>query len=242
MKLKQGLLNCLIFGSRHVFNNVSNNKIVNNDKKLITNIGAYLVENLGSFSPILKMKIILLLCFTINDINSILYFNELNLITVLIKLRKDPNQEIQQAINYLELYISNSLLEVIKNLRKYINNNNNVSNKDMFYKELLNSCNKLEEIKEFIDIFKELENNKVDYLDFYEKLVKTGEMIYREKVWNLYKNLNTYDNAEFISIDLLIEFMTNNNIVYNKSSLENKEKINFEEFLLFFINEKIEFN
>ena len=134
-------------------------------------------------------------------------------------------------------------MEVIKNLRKYINSNNNVSKKDIFYKELLNSCcNKLEEIKEFIDIFKKLDNYKVNYLDFYDKLVKTGEMIYKEKVWNLFKNLNAYDNAEFIPVNSLVDFMVNNNITYNKSNLDNKDKINFEEFLLFFINEKIEFN
>lgn len=244
LKLRQGLLNCLIFGSRHIFKHCDNNRNISDDKKKITSIGAFLLENIGSFSPILKVKIILLLCFTINDINSILFFNELNLLSILIKLKKDPNQEIQQSINYLELYISSSLIEVIKNLRIYIinNSNNNVNSKDVYYKELLNSCNKLEDIKEFIDIFKELENKKVDYLNFYDKLVKTGELIYKEKVWNLFKDLSLYDNSKFVLANSLINFLNENSINYNKEYFNNRDKLSFDEFLSFFVNGNIEFN
>ena len=121
---------------------------------------------------------------------------------------------------------------------------------DFLQNESLKNNKYKSEYDECILIFKQfMFNNKEDcnsqminYIDFFDKLVKSGELIYKEKVWNIYKNLITYDDGNSISISSLIELMDKKKMVYNKTNLSNKSKMDFDELLNFFNKEKIEFN
>ena len=134
-----------------------------------------------------------------------------------------------------------SFKELIGIIIDYLKNESEKNSNNSSSKESYLEC--IEVFNNFLVSNKEdCINQMINYIDFFDKLVKSGELLYREKVWNLYKNLITYDDGNSISISSLIELMDKKKMNYRKENLKQKNKMNFDELFDFFISEKIEFN
>ena len=107
------MINCLIFGCKSF-----GSKITKQDN--YQGIIHYLLEEIDSFDTILKTKIILLLCFSINDISSIIDLDKLRFFDIIYRLRKDPQVEIKHSIHFFEKYISLALGDIVKGFKNII--------------------------------------------------------------------------------------------------------------------------
>lgn len=77
------------------------------------------------------------------------------------------------------------------------------------------------------------EIQKINVMDFIEKLLKSGELIRKEKVWNIFKNIDIY-YKDLISIKDIKDFFEKKNMQVNYELLKkhavNENEINFVEF------------
>ena len=77
------------------------------------------------------------------------------------------------------------------------------------------------------------EIQKINVLDFVEKLLKSGELIRKEKIWNIFKNIDI-SYRDLISITEIRDFCKKKNMDFNyeilKKHVKDENEINFVEF------------
>ena len=150
-KIQQALINCLIFGAKEFGAQLMENFIINIENSggfeayfLKDNGGDFgsliinLIENIDSSSHLIKMKTILFFKYLLTDIKSIILFNEMKLFQTITKLKKDPNLELRQSIQFFEYELVDKITEggklfksTLTNVLSNINNNKNFNPKTL---------------------------------------------------------------------------------------------------------------
>jgi len=86
------------------------------------------------------------------------------------------------------------------------------------------------------------QNQKINYKDFFQKLIKTSELLRQEKIWNIFKNFSD-GNDEIANRSYIIEFLDIKGIKYSHETFNkyfpNNETIKYKKLLAFFDEEKI---
>ena len=206
-KNKQGMLNCLIYGCRAYGAAISKQDI-------FQDIMQSLIGNFDSSNSFLKMKIILLLCFSITDITSILKFNNLRLFQILLKLRKESQSEIKQAIVFFEHYMTLAINEIIKLFKSLV----------FSYLSNPNQSNLFVNINTYLNAFCII----VDYPKIANSLFKKE---FLERLMDLIENNIILDNGIQSSVIYILTALSE-----NKVAIEDNSDFIVNKFLISILN------
>jgi len=202
--IKRALINCIVYGIR---SNQTYNYINTSNEDLYIKIISHIIENIETSDWLLKMKIILLLCFYVNDINTLLLYDKLRLFNTIQKIKKEQQKEIKHSIKFFENSISNALTPILKTLKVYITG----------IKSSINSNN--------VNVNLNMNNIRI-YFNIFTKISevpKLSDVLFRKT--EFLERLNDIMNTPFLLEDSLIQ-----NYLFNILTKLSEQKNIIEEF------------
>ena len=95
------------------------------------------------------------------------------------------------------------------------------------------------------DNFDDCKNQKVNHTDFFDKLIKSGELLKQEKIWNVFKN---YSNGtdEIPDSSILKDYLKEKNINFDEETFNKhfpaNTGIKYNNLVKFYNEEKVNWN